>query len=81
MIHLRAISGDLAPECRLRHECGVRPEDLLGRLHKQAINVLALVGSLPDRLESRDARVQICRCAPSARDNYRSACRARSRKE
>jgi four helix bundle protein len=59
----------------------MRSEDLLRRLHLQAVRVLSLVASLPDRLESREARQQICRCAPSARDNYRSACRARSRKE
>lgn len=59
----------------------MRSEDLLQRLHLQAVSILALVGSLPDRLESREVREQICRCAPSARDNYRSACRGRSRKE
>ena len=59
----------------------MRAEDLLQRLHVQAVSVLRLVGSLPDRFESRETREQICRCAPSARDNYRSACRARSRKE
>jgi four helix bundle protein len=59
----------------------MRPEDLLGRLHLQAVRILALVGSLPHRIESRSTFEQICRCAPSARDNYRSACRGRSRKE
>ena len=59
----------------------MRREDLLQRLHVNAVRILLLAGSLPDRFESREARDQICRCAPSARDNYRSACRARSRRE
>ena len=60
---------------------GMRSEDLLQRLHRQAVEILALVGSLQHRLEARSTFEQICRCAPSARDNYRSACRGRSRKE
>ena len=60
---------------------GMRSEDLLQRLHLQAVSVLALVGSLHHRVESRSVFEQICRCAPSARDNYRSACRGRSRRE
>ena len=59
----------------------MRSEDLLRRLHRQAVEVLALVGSLHHRIESQSVFEQICRCAPSARDNYRSACRGRSRKE
>ena len=55
--------------------------DLLDRLHRQAINALALSATLPDRIECRDVRAQLSRCAPSARDNYRSARRGRSRKE
>ncbi|MEX2270207.1 MAG: four helix bundle protein [Vicinamibacterales bacterium] len=60
---------------------GMRSEDLLRRLHVQAVEVLALVGSVHHRVESQSTFEQICRCAPSARDNYRSACRGRSRKE
>lgn len=56
-------------------------EDLLRRLHVLAVKVLALIDVLPDRFASREARQQLTRCAPSARDNYRSACRGRSRKE
>jgi four helix bundle protein len=59
----------------------MRSEDLLGRLHLQAVRVLALVASLQHRVESQAVFEQICRCAPSARDNYRSACRGRSRRE
>ena len=59
----------------------MRPEDLAGRLHEQAVRVLALVSSLPHRLEWQATFAQLCRCAPSASDNYRSACRGRSRKE
>jgi four helix bundle protein len=57
------------------------PLDLLERLHLQAINALTLSAALPDRVECRDVRAQLARCAPSARDNYRSARRGRSRKE
>jgi len=60
---------------------GMRSEDLLQRLHQQAVSVLALIGSLRHPVESRSTFEQICRCAPSARDNYRSACRSRSRRE
>src|SRR5687768_10114922 len=59
----------------------MRPEDLAQRLHTQAIRILAFVGSVQHRLESRSIFEQLCRCAPSASDNYRSACRGRSRKE
>ena len=48
---------------------------------RQAINVLALAAALPNRVECREVQEQICRCAQSARDNYRSARRGRSRKE
>ena len=40
-----------------------------------------LVASLPHTVQSRGAFEQICRAAPNASDNYRSACRGRSRKE
>lgn len=60
---------------------GMRPEDLAGRLHSQAVRILNFVSSLPHRLEWKATFAQLCRCAPSASDNYRSACRARSRKE
>src|SRR5688500_4935250 len=59
----------------------MRPEDLSARLHRQAVHILALVSSLPHRLEWQATFAQLCRCAPSASDNYRSACRGRSRKE
>ena len=59
----------------------MRSEDLLRRLHVQAVRVLALVASLQHRVESQAVFEQICRAAPSARDNYRSACRSRSRRE
>jgi four helix bundle protein len=59
----------------------MRPEDLAERLHRQAVQILALVSSLPHRLEWQATFAQLCRCAPSASDNYRSACRGRSRKE
>jgi len=59
----------------------MRPEDLAGRLHQQAVAVLALVSSLPHRVEWQATFAQVCRSAPSASDNYRSACRSRSRKE
>src|SRR5688500_4778830 len=59
----------------------MRPEDLAQRLHRQAVRVLALIGSLPHRLEWQATFAQLCRCAPSASDNYRSAGRGRSRKE
>jgi four helix bundle protein len=75
------IYGGNLPGTRDAMTAGMRSEDLIQRLHVQAVGVLRLVGSLPDRFESRETRQQICRCAPSARDNYRSACRARSRRE
>jgi len=59
----------------------MRPEDLLRRLHVQAVNILTLIGSVQHRVESRSTLEQLSRCAPSARDNYRSACRGRSRRE
>jgi len=43
--------------------------------------VLVLVASLPHRVEWQATFAQVCRSAPSASDNYRSACRSRSRKE
>src|SRR5688500_6419028 len=59
----------------------MRPEDLAGRLHLQAVRILSLISRLPHRLEWKATFAQLSRCAPSAADNYRSACRARSRKE
>lgn len=59
----------------------MRSEDLLGRLHVQSVRILALIGDIRPTIQSRSTLDQLSRCAPGARDNYRSACRGRSRKE
>jgi four helix bundle protein len=57
------------------------PEQLKARSKRFALEVIALVGTLPRTLVAEIIARQIVRSATSTGANYRAACRARSRAE
>jgi four helix bundle protein len=57
------------------------PEQLKGRTKRFALDVIALVGTLPRTLVGEIIARQIVRSGTSTGANYRAACRARSRAE
>jgi four helix bundle protein len=60
---------------------GMTPEQLKVRTKHFALEVIALVGTLPRTLVAEIVAGQIVRSATSTGANYRAACRARSRAE
>jgi len=57
------------------------PEQLKARTKRFALDVIALVGTLPRTLVAEIIARQLVRCATSVGANYRAACRGRSRAE
>lgn len=56
-------------------------KELLQRTKQMALRVIAMVRSLPKYEESKVLGRQVLRSATSVAANYRSACKARSRKD
>jgi four helix bundle protein len=57
------------------------PEQLKARTKRFALEIIALVSTLPRTLVAEIIARQLVRCATSVGANYRAACRGRSRAE